>query len=84
MNPVVMKTGGSGAPPTTYDVENPENTSVESQEKVLEKEEKEVKQTFCEQYKVIIMAIIIVLIFIALGFGINYVVEQKSPVLSNS
>ena len=47
MNPVVMKTGGSGAPPTTYDVENPENTSVESQEKDLEKDEKEVKQTFC-------------------------------------
>ena len=35
------------------------------------------------RYKVIIGAIVIIFCLIGLGFGINYAVEQKSPVLSN-
>jgi hypothetical protein len=35
------------------------------------------------RYRVVIGAIAIIFCLIGLGFGINYAVEQKSPVLSN-
>lgn len=76
-------TGGSGAPPATYDGEASANQQVSKEdladEKQKEDKTKVVEQTFYQKHKVCIIFTGILAVLTVIGFAIGFGIEIRSP-----